>query len=207
MLVSGYDSQSSRQLATSITVGATGRTGPRAHLAGTRVVDVGGGWHPGTWREDLRRLADRARVTALALRTEPHERQMSDYDWSQIVRGMADGLGLADRPWVAVRTTPTTLTLLADAANGPLRADTARAYARTSAVTSRLAPGHPRSAPAASAPGAGTAETANTGSLPRGVAQLSFAAPPTAAPAAAGSPSVQPRDVSSHRAAARPHSR
>ncbi|MGI5213873.1 hypothetical protein [Plantactinospora sp. CA-290183] len=210
MLVTAYDSQSSRPLATSITVGAAGRTGPRAHLIDTRVVDVGGGWHPGTWREDLRRLADRARVTALALRTQPNERQLSDYDWSQIMRGMTNYLGLADRPWVAVRTNPTTLTLLSDAANGPLNTDAARAYARTSAVTSRLAPAHPRPASAApaSASSADTVETAKPTSLPRDIAELSFAAPPTAAAGTAAAPTTfQPSRAPIHRTAARPHGR
>ncbi|NIL40680.1 hypothetical protein HCB17_05460 [Salinispora arenicola] len=210
MLVSAYDSQSSRQIAGSITVRAVGRAAHRSHLADTRVIDVGGGWHAGTWRADLRRLADRTRVTALALRTQPGERQLSDHDWSEIVRGIADRIGLADRPWVAVRTNPTTLTLLTDATNGPLHTEAARAYARTPAVTSRTTPTHPR--PASATPTAAAdpsiAGTANPEAPPNGVAQLSFAAPPTAAPgAAASSPAHQPAGAPIHGAVARPHTR
>ncbi|MFK3984486.1 hypothetical protein ACI2K4_29445 [Micromonospora sp. NPDC050397] len=209
MLVNTYDPQSSRRLAASIAVGAAGRAVPTAQSGSTQVVDVGGGWHPNNWREDVRRLANRGRVTALALRTEPSERYLSNYDWSRITRGMVDHLGLADRPWVAVRTSPNTLTLLTDAANGPLQTDSARAFVRTAAGP-RPTVGEAQLAgePGATAPGADTAQNAKAPAPPRSLAQLSFAAPPTATSGAtAATPALQPSAVPMHQTASRPHAR
>lgn len=191
MFVNTYDPQSSRKLAASIVAGA-GSPLRSGSPADSRVVEVGGGWHLSTWREDLRRLTNRGTVTALAMRTLSNERQLPDRDWARITRGMADQVGLADRPWAAVRTSATTVALLTDSSRGPLGIDAARTFART--VTARYRLG-----------GQSASDRAVRGtqsSAPNGVVQLSFAEPAATPPAsgavATPSPSA-PIDQPAHR--------
>jgi hypothetical protein len=210
MLVNTYDARSSRRLAASIVAGADSplRTGGRP--ADTRVIEAGGGWHLSTWRENLRRLADRGTVTTLAMRTTPRERQLPDADWAQIARSMAERVGLADRPWAAVRTGPTTVALLTDAANGPLSMDAARELARTLTTRYRLQ----AATQLASGPDDGATAARSTDDQaaqatpsPHGVAQLSFAAPPAAGSDVAAAAAPPPALAPVHQPTSRPHSR
>jgi hypothetical protein len=206
MLVNSYDPQSSRKLAASIVAGA-GSPLRSGSPADARVVNVGGGWHLSTWREDLRRLTNRGAVTALAMRTLSNERQLSDQDWARVTRGMADQGGLADRPWAAVRTSATTVALLTDASHGPLRVDAARTFAR--AVTTRYRLGA-QAAPRGAADGSIAATNAGAVLVtqsppPSSVAQLSFAEP--AAAPATGAVAAAPVSAPAHQPANRPHTR
>jgi hypothetical protein len=193
MLVNTYGADWSRRLAASVVAGAGSPLRSSGPPAGARVIEAGGGWHLSTWRENLRRLANRSAVTALALRTSPVERQLPDADWVQITRTMANEIGLADRPWAAVRTNSTTVALLTGSSNGPLPMDAARELARALTVRYRLraAARLPRDSPADASAEKGLADDEATPS-PGGLAQLSFAAPPSAASDSAAEPAPQP---------------
>jgi hypothetical protein len=211
VLVNTYDARSSRRLAASIVAGAGSPLGSGGPPAGARVIEAGGGWHLSTWRENLRRLVDRSAVTALALRTSPRERQLPDTDWAQITRTMANEIGLAERPWAAVRTNPTTVALLTGSANGPLPIEAARELARSLTTSYRLR------AAAQLAPDRPVDDGTEQGLVddqvdqatpsPRGLAQLSFAAPPSAASDSAAGAAPQPATAPGQQPTNRPHSR
>lgn len=191
MLVSIYDTRSSRRLAASIVAGAASPLHPGERPGDTRVIETGGGWHLSTWRESIRRLADRGRVTALAMRTTPTERQLPDAAWAQVARSVAGWVGVADRPWAAVRIGPTTVALLTDAASGPLSMDAARELART--LTTRYRLQAAAQLPNVPDDGATTVrstddQAAPTTPSPHGVARLSFPASSTAGSDIAAAP-------------------
>jgi hypothetical protein len=208
MLVNTYGAGWSRRLAASIVAGAGSPLRSGGPSAGARVIEAGGGWHLSTWRENLRRLVDRSAVTALALRTSPVERQLPDADWVQITRAMANEIGLADRPWAAVRTNSTTVALLTGSSNGPLPMDAARELARALTVRYRLrtAARLPRDSPADVDAEKRLAEDRAT-PPPGGLAQLSFAAPPSAASDTAAGPTPQPTSAPGQRPTNHQHSR
>src|SRR5512139_1597449 len=110
MILARYDRNIARTLAAAIAVGAASPVTHGAGTADTRVIGVGGGWDLSTWRQQLRRLTDQGDVTALALRTGPDEKQLSDADWARVTGGLATRIGLTQRPWAAVRTSATTVT-------------------------------------------------------------------------------------------------
>jgi hypothetical protein len=130
MLVNLYDDRSARLLAMAT---VTNATGPRSQSAGSRarIIDVGGGWNTRSWRDSLRRLADRGTVTALAVRTRPLQRQLTDAEWEQVARRLARHAGLGQRPWLAVRTSPTTVAVLTDSTAGPPKIEDARRFIRS----------------------------------------------------------------------------
>ena len=208
MLVNTYDARSSRRLAASIVAGAGSPLGAGGPPAGARVIEAGGGWHRSTWRENLRRLVDRGAVTALALRTSPVERQLPDTDWAQITRAIANEIGLAERPWAAIRTNSTTVALLTGSANGPLPVEAARELARSLTIRYRL-----RAAAqlAPHGPANGSAESGHVDDQatpsPRGLAQLSFAAPPSVTSDSATELARQPATAPLQQPTNRPHSR
>ncbi|GAA1026168.1 hypothetical protein GCM10009557_02900 [Virgisporangium ochraceum] len=127
MLVNLYDNRSARLLAMATVANATG---PRSQSTRSRarIIDVGGGWNTRSWRDSLRRLADRGTVTALAVRTRPLQRQLTDAEWQQVARRLARHAGLGQRPWLAVRTSPTTVAVLADSTAGPPKIEDARRF-------------------------------------------------------------------------------
>ncbi len=180
MLVQTYDPRSAQVLGAAIVAGAGNALHPNRSAA-ARVVAVGGGWHLGTWREGLRGLAQRGLVGVVAVRSMPGERRLVDADWSWIMGRLAGRVGLAERPWAAVRTSPTTIALLTNSNEGPLRMDLIREYARVAAIRLRspLASAAP-SRPAGTSSLAGNMRAkAGAGTAhPYGLAQLSFAAPP-----------------------------
>jgi hypothetical protein len=130
MLVNLYDKQSARLLAMATVANAIG---PRARSTSSRarVIDIGGGWNTRSWRDSLRRLTDRGTVTALAARTQPNQRHLTDAEWEQVARRLARHAGLGQRPWLAVRTSPTTVAVLTDSTAGPPRMEDARRFIRS----------------------------------------------------------------------------
>ncbi|GAA0903060.1 hypothetical protein GCM10009558_001500 [Virgisporangium aurantiacum] len=140
MLVNLYDNRSARLLAQA---GGANATGPRSRSTSSRarVIDVGGGWNLRSWRSSVRLLADRGTVTALAVRTLPTQRHLTDAEWEQISRRLARQAGLGKRPWLAVRTSSTTVALLTDSTAGPPKIDAARDFIRTVVIDRGLRPG------------------------------------------------------------------
>lgn len=189
MLINTYSPRSSRLLAASIVAGTSSplRSGSSTDA---RILDVGG-WHLSTWREDLRKVTSRGRVTALAVRTLPNERRLPDQEWAQIMGRLANRVGFVNRPWVAVRTSATTVALLTDSSRGPLPVAAARSYVRRVGTRNLV---HDDAQPASSGPadrptpvlgeGESAVDRAQV-TLPRGIARLSFVAPPTAEPGGA----------------------
>lgn len=183
MIVARYDRSAARTLAAAIVAGAASPLTRGGGAAGTRVIDVGGGLHLGTWREQLRRRTDQNNVAALTLRTGPRERQLSDADWARVAGGLIAHVGLTERPWAAVRTSATTVTLLTDAAGGPVSRTAALDYARQVTVQLR----RPAADQPATSTGPHSVEAADQQAgpeavAPYAVAQLSFATPADPAP-------------------------
>lgn len=139
MLVNLYDNRSARLLAQAAVANATG---PRSRSSSrARVIDVGGGWNLRSWRSSLRLLADRGTVTALAVRTLPSQRHLTDAEWEQIARRLARQAGLGKRPWLAVRTSPTTVAVISDSTGGPPKIDAARNFIHTVVIDQGLRAG------------------------------------------------------------------
>jgi len=184
MIVAQYERNAARTLAAAIVAGAASPLTRGASAANARVIDVGGGWHLGTWREHLRRLTDRGNVTALTLRTGPRELRLSDADWARVTSGLAARLGFTQRPWAAVRTGANTVAVLTDGSSPVIRAD-ALAYVRQATILLRR-PTADRPDPntAASGPGSEATEQAAPDTAARNLAQLNFAAPADAEPGA-----------------------
>lgn len=193
MFVTQYDRNTARTLAASIVAGAASPLTRGAATAETRVIDVGGGWHMSTWREQLRRLTDRSNVIALTVRTGPHEKRLSDADWAQVTSGLATKLGLTQRPWAAVRTGATTVAVLTDASGSVSRA-AALEYIRQATIhLRRPAVGEPDAGAAANSSDSGAVQQAAPDTAAaRGLAQLNFAASADSAPDAAAAAPSQP---------------
>lgn len=166
MKVSLYNAISSRQLAVAVVTTAPTRSGPAASSSDARIVDMGGGWQQGTWRSALRRLASRNAVTAVGLRAEPRDRQLTAAEWRRIVRFAADRAGLASRPWVAVRTATATIALFSETTGRAPNLDAVRAFVRTVATRQATRP---------------------TGNRVDGLVKLSFATAPDSRSAEHGS--------------------
>ena len=191
MIVAQYNRNTARTLAAAIVAGAASPLNRGAGAAETRVIDVGGGWHMSTWREQLRRLTDRSNVTVLTLRTGPQEQRLSDADWAQVTGGLATRLGLNQRPWAAVRTGATTIAVLTDASSPVSRAAALDFIRQATIHLRRPSVGQPGTSAAESSPDSGAVQqTAPDAPATRGLAQLNFAAPADTAPdAAAATPS------------------
>jgi hypothetical protein len=200
MMITTFPPEASRDLARAIVTGALSQTAaPTARRA--RVLDLGG-WHDRTWRHELSELVRQHQVTAVGLRTEAHERILPDGEWTTIVDQVTTLAGLADKDWVAVRTNPRTVTLLTSDADGPLPLHQVREFGKRASVRALVA-GRARRVDTAQA----TARTHPPAAAPaRGLAQLSFTAPP--APAG---PDPQPATPTSQESVRpvmrRPHSR
>ena len=190
MIVAQYNRNTARTLAAAIVAGAASPLARGGGTAETRVIDVGGGWHMSTWREHLRRLTDRGNVTALTLRTGPHEQRLSDADWAQVTGGLATRLGLSQRPWAAVRTGATTVAVLTDASS-PVSRAAALDYIRQATIhLRRPAVGQPGTSAAEGGLDSAVQQAAPDNAAARGLAQLNFAAPADKVPdASATTPS------------------
>ena len=103
MLVNLHDPAQSRRLAASVVAAARSPLRTAGTPSTAQVVEVGGGWHLGTWRDALRRLAIRGTVTALGLRILPHEPRPDDADWKRIAHHVAERAGIAGQPWAGIR--------------------------------------------------------------------------------------------------------
>ena len=186
MIANLYSPAASRPLAASVVAGA--RASVTTRLDEPHVLGIGGTWQQATWREDLRRAGGHGRpVVAVGLRAPATDRVLSDHDWTDISRRLADHSGLSGSPWVAVRTGLRSALLLA---RTDLRPDPAQLRAFTADVERNY---HLTRAGTPGTAGAGPA--ADSSPRPAGTPAQAFPAlaPTTANPGdGAAAPAAQP---------------
>ncbi|GAA1028885.1 hypothetical protein GCM10009557_15520 [Virgisporangium ochraceum] len=116
MNVISYTRGTTDELATAL----AGDPGAPSHLAERTLVAADGYWQPGDWRTDVRAvIAARHPLGAVGVRTDSTEPTLTSREWAGIARHLVTAIGWRDSPWVAVRTSPQSMVLLASSPQRP----------------------------------------------------------------------------------------
>ena len=95
------------------------------------LVAADGYWQPGDWRTDLTRAVTAGHpLSAVGIRLDPGEHVTGSRDWAEIARRLLFRSGWQHSPWVAVRTSPQSMVVVA-ASDHRMRPAALRGFADT----------------------------------------------------------------------------